>query len=140
MVAARPLLMAGAEDLLLLIAICLLHHLDEGRDLPLPTPLRTAEGEGGIPPLITEEEWETDVCQEVQVHEDIREVEARDYRVCLVEEVEGIGQAGEGHDHQVMITGNDSEADRLSLVIAHHTHVLPSAVGHVHHSELAHQL
>ena len=140
MAAAHPLLMAGAEDLLPLIATCLPHRLDEGRDLPLLTLLRTAEGEGEIPPHITEEEWETDVCQEVQVHEDIREVEAQNYGVCLVEEVEGIGQAGEGHDHRVMITGNDSEADRLSLVIAHHTHVPPSAAGHVHRSELAHRL
>ena len=83
---------AGAEDLLPPIATCLLRHFGEGRDLLLPTPLHTAEGEGEIPPCITEEEWETDACQEALVHEGTpQEVEARDYGAYLVGEVGDIG-------------------------------------------------
>ena len=83
--------MAGAEGHLPLIATCLLHRFDEDRDPHLPTHLRTVEGEGEILPRITEEEWETDVCLGVRVHEDIQEVEVQYYGACLVEEVEDTG-------------------------------------------------
>jgi hypothetical protein len=117
--------MAGAEDLLPLIATCLPRHFDEDHGLHLPTPLRTAEGEGEIPPHITGEEWEIDVCREVLVREGIQEVEARDYGVCLVGEVEVIGRAGGGHDHRATTTGNDSEVGPPSLAIARHAHDPP---------------
>ena len=86
--AARLLLTAaGAGDLLPPIATCLLHHFGEGRDLLLPTPLHTAEGEGEIPPCITEEEWEIDACREAPVHEGSQEVEARDYGAYLAGDI-----------------------------------------------------
>lgn len=120
--AARPLLMAGAGDPRPPIATCLLRHFDEDRDLLLSTPPHTAEGEGEIPPSITEEGWETDACQEVPVHEGTQVVEARDYGAYLAGEVGDIGQAGGGHDLRGTTTGNDSEVGPLSLVIARHAH------------------